>query len=155
MVKSHKLFVSAAIVAASLLAAAPAISGEGGHCDRKHHAGKMGHDGKDGFQKKLKALNLTDAQQAQVKDIMEKNKPQREAQWKEMRESRKALHEAAHGDKYDAAKVRELAAKEAQIKADMTVQRIETMHRVYSLLTPEQKQKWDAQRERRHDNEKS
>lgn len=157
MIKHHRLLaVSAALAAASLFAATPAISGDGAHCDRQHHAGKMERhgDGK-GFHAKFKELNLTDAQQAQVKEIMEKQKPQREAKWKEVRESRKALHEAARGENYDAAKVRELAGKEAQVKAEMTVMRIETMRQVYALLTPEQKQKWDAKRERRHDHEKS
>ena len=155
MVKSHRLFASAALVAASLLATVPAIANEKGSCDR-HHAGKMGaHGGKHGFHAKLKALNLTEEQQAQVKDIMEKQKPQREARWKDLRESHKALHEAARSENYDAAKVRDLANKQAQLKAEATVQRIETMRQVYALLTPEQKQKWDAQRERRHTPEKS
>ena len=154
MVRSHRFFASAALVAASLLATAPVMANEHAGCDR-HHAGKAGHHGKHGFHEKLKELNLTEAQQAQVKDIMEKQKPQREARWKEMRESHKALREASRGENYDAAKVRELANKQAQLKAEMTVQRIETMHQVYALLTPEQKQKWDAQRERRHGGEKS
>jgi protein CpxP len=154
MVRSHRLFASAALVAASLLATAPAMANEHGGCNR-HHAGKAGHGGKHDFQARLKELNLTEAQQAQVKDIMEKQKPQREARWKELRESHQALREASRGENYDAAKVRELASKQAQLKAEMTVQRIETMHQVYALLTPEQKQKWDAKRERRHDVEKS
>jgi protein CpxP len=155
MVKSHRLFASAALVAASLLATAPAFANEKGSCDRPH-AGKMGaHGGKHGFHAKLKELNLTEAQQAQVKDIMEKQKPQREARWKDLRESHKALHEAARSENYDAAKVRDLANKQAQLKAEATVQRIETMRQVYALLTPEQKQKWDAQRDSRHGAEKS
>lgn len=154
MVKRHRLFASAALVAASLIAAAPAMAEEGGRCDR-HHADKAGHHGgKHGFHEKFKELNLTDAQQAQVKAIMEKQKPQREAKWKELRESHQALRDAARGEQYDAAKVRELANRQAQIKADMTVMRIESMRQVYALLTPEQKQKWDAKRERRHDTDK-
>lgn len=155
MVRSYRLFASAALVAASLLASAPVLANEHGSCDR-HHAGKADHQGgKHAFHSGLKELNLTDAQRAQVKDIMEKQKPQREASWKELRESHKALREASRGDNYDAAKVRELATRQAQLKAEMTVQRIETMRQVYALLTPEQKQKWDAKRERRHDVEKS
>jgi protein CpxP len=155
MVKSHRLFASAALVAASLLATAPAFANEKGSCDRPH-AGKIGaHGGKHGFHAKLKELNLTEAQQAQVKDIMEKQKPQREARWKDLRESHKSLYEAARSENYDAAKVRDLANKQAQLKAEATVQRIETMREVYALLTPEQKQKWDAQRERRRAPEKS
>ena len=130
------------------------MANEHGGCDR-HHAGKAGHGGKHDFQARLKELNLTEAQQAQVKDIMEKQKPQREARWKDLRESHKALHEAARSENYDAAKVRDLANKQAQLKAEATVQRIETMRQVYALLTPEQKQKWDAQRTSRRGAEKS
>jgi protein CpxP len=155
MVKSHRMLVSVALVAASLLATAPAFSKDKEGCHR-HHAGKMGeHGGKHGFHAKLKDLNLTEAQQAQVKEIMEKQKSQGEARWKDLRETRKALHEAARGENYDAAKVRELANKQAQLQADATVQRIETMREVYSVLTLEQKQKWDAKRHARHRSEKS
>lgn len=154
MVRSHRIFASAALVAASLLVTAPVMANEHGGCDR-HHAGKAGHAGKHGFQERLKDLNLTEAQQAQVTQIMEKQKPQREARWKALRESSKALHEAARGESYDAAKVRELANQQAQLKAEMTVARIETGRQVYALLTPEQKQKWDARREHRHDAAKS
>lgn len=156
MIRGHRLLVSAALVFAALLGAGSVLADQGGHCDRQHHAGKMGRHGDGhGFQQKLKDLNLRDAQQAQVQQIMDKQQPLREAKWKEMRESRQALHEAARGDKYDSAKVRELAGKQAQLQAEMTVLRIETMHQVYALLTPEQKQKWDAKRERRHESEKS
>lgn len=155
MVRSYRLFVSVALTAASLLATVPALANEHGACNR-HHASKTGHhDGKQAFHARLKALNLTDAQQAQIKDIMERQKPQREARWKELRESHQALREAARSDSYDAARVQQLASRQAQLNAEMMVQRIETMRQVYALLTPEQKQKWDAKGEQRHDVEKS
>jgi protein CpxP len=157
MGKTHKYLVSAALITASLFAAGTAMSNEGGHCDRKHHGKMEGRHGdmQHGFHQKLKELNLTSEQQAQVKDILEKQKPQREAHWKAMRESRQALREATRSDAYDSAKVREIATKQAALHADMTVLRAETRHRIYGLLTPEQKQKWDAKRDRRHDTEKS
>jgi protein CpxP len=65
------------------------------------------------------------------------------------------LREATRSDAYDSAKVREIANKQAALHADMTVLRTETMHQIYSLLTPEQKQKWDAKRARHDDVEKS
>jgi protein CpxP len=158
MGKSHKYLVSAALITASLFAAGTAISAESGErCDKRHH-GKMGAGHGDmhhGFQQKLKALDLTAAQQEQVKAIMEKQKPLREARMKEMHESRQALREATRSDAYDSAKVREIANKQAALHADMTVLRVETMHQVYALLTPEQKQKWDAKRSRHGAVEKS
>lgn len=157
MVKRHKYLVSAALITASLFAAGTAMSDEGGHCDRKHH-GKMGGmrgDMQHGFQQKLKELDLTSEQQAQVQDILEKQKPQREAHMKAMQESHKALREATRSDAYDSAKVREIANQQAALHADMTVLRVETMRQVYGLLTPEQKQKWDAKRARHDAVEKS
>lgn len=156
MGKTHKYLASAALITASLFAAGTAMSGEGGHCDKMHH-GKMGERGDmhHGLQQKLKELNLSSEQQAQVKEIMEKQKSQREAHMKAMQESRQALREATRSDAYDSAKVREIANKQAALHADMTVLRTETMHRIYSLLTPEQKQKWDAKRSRHDAVEKS
>lgn len=156
MVMTHKYLVSAALITASLIAAGTAMSGEGGQCDRRHH-GKMGAHGdmQHGFHQKLKELNLTSEQQAQVKEILEKQKPQREAHLKAMQASRQALREATRSDAYDSAKVREIADKQAALHADMTVLRVETMRQVYGLLTPEQKQKWDARRGRHEAVEKS
>ena len=156
MGKTHKYLASAALITASLFAAGTAMSGEGGHCDKMHH-GKMGERGDmhHGLQQKLKELNLSSEQQAQVKEIMEKQKSQREAHMKAMQESRQALREATRSDAYDSAKVREIANKQAALHADMTVLCTETMHRIYSLLTPEQKQKWDAKRSRHDAVEKS
>jgi protein CpxP len=156
MGKSHKYLVSAALITASLFAAGTAMSGEGERCDSRHH-GKIGAHGDmhHGFHQKLKELNLTSEQQARVKEIMDKQKPQREAHMKAMQESRQALREATRSDAYDSAKVREIANKQAALHANMTVLRTETMHQIYSLLTPEQKQKWDAKRARHDDVEKS
>jgi len=156
MGKTHKYLVSAALITVSLFAAGTAMSGDGERCDNRHH-GKMGAHGdmQHGFQQKLKELNLTSEQQAQVKDILEKQKPQREAHMKAMQESRQALREATRSDAYDSAKVREIANKQAALHADMTVLRTETMHQIYGLLTPEQKQKWDAKRARHDAVEKS
>ena len=118
-------------------------------------SGKEYGDMHHGFQHKLKGLDLTAAQQEQVKAIMEKQKPLREARMKELHESRQALREATRSDAYDSAKVREIANRQAALHADMTVLRVETMRQVYALLTPEQKQKWDAKRSRHGAVEKS
>lgn len=158
MVKTHRLLIPAALVAVSLFAASTAaLSDEGERCHQGHHAGKTDgrHGDYHGFHDKLDKLNLTSAQQAQVKDILDKQKPQREARMKELQESRKALHEATRSASFDSAKVREIANRQAAAHAELTVLRAETRHQIYSLLTPEQKQKWDAQRPRRGDVEKS
>ena len=155
MVKRHKYLVSAALITAAMFAAGTAISAESeAHCEKGHHGKEYG-DMHHGFQHKLKGLDLTAAQQEQVKAIMEKQKPLREARMKELHESRQALREATRSDAYDSAKVREIANRQAALHADMTVLRVETMRQVYALLTPEQKQKWDAKRSRHGAVEKS
>ncbi|MDR2875929.1 MAG: Spy/CpxP family protein refolding chaperone [Methylobacillus sp.] len=150
--KRHYLLASAALAAASLLATVPAVAGDHGDWGRHSEKRCGGHDGHD-FGASFKSLKLTDAQKSQIKNIREKQKTQFEDRRKEMRETQKALMEAARADKYDAAKVRELANKQGKLIADATVQRIETMRQIHAVLTPEQKQKLEERRKRHEDDE--
>ncbi|HEY0268395.1 MAG TPA: Spy/CpxP family protein refolding chaperone, partial [Methyloradius sp.] len=74
--------------------------------------------------------------------ILEKQKPDAKAQFESLRDSFKALDDAAKADPYDAKKVQALADKQSALQARLIVQRTETKHQIYALLTPEQKQKW-------------
>ncbi|MDR2220370.1 MAG: Spy/CpxP family protein refolding chaperone [Methylobacillus sp.] len=147
--KRHYLLASAALAAASLLATAPAMAGDHGGDGRhsEHRCGGHEYRGSDD-RASFKDLKLTDEQKSQIKDIREKQKSQFEDRRKELRETKKALREAARAEKYDAAKVNELANKQAKLMADATVQRIETMRRIHDVLTPEQKQKLEDRRKR-------
>lgn len=150
MRKRDSLIISMLLAAGSVLALnAPAFANESAErCQPGQHAGDHGRGHEGFFHRRLESLGLSDEQHAQVKQIFEQQKTAREAKMKEMHESFKALREASRGDAYDAAKVREIADRQAKLRADMIVMRTDSMHQVYSLLTPEQKQKWDSGAER-------
>lgn len=120
---------------------------KGGHMERM--AWHKGH--KDGapFGHMLNRLDLNEAQQAEVKRIMEESRDAALQQRQVMRDNRKALHELATTNAYDPSRVRTLADAQAQLQADMIVARAETMHRVHQVLTPEQQAQWNTLREQR------
>jgi Spy/CpxP family protein refolding chaperone len=86
-------------------------------------------------------LDLTDAQQAQVKDIMAKEKPAMQPLMQQMAQSRKQIHELAMAGNFDEGKVRTLASQQAQTMTEMIVQRARIESEMVQILTPEQKTK--------------
>jgi Spy/CpxP family protein refolding chaperone len=86
------------------------------------------------------ALSLTDTQKQQVKDIFmaqrEKARPVRG----ELREERKAVRAAIQAGK-PAAEIEALAKHEGPALANLSAIRAEGFAKLYSVLTPEQRQK--------------
>ena len=133
-----KFWISTAIVAAlgaSLVFAQAAQHGERG--DHGFMGGRM-----------AKALNLTDAQQAQIKSIMQAEKPKMQPLMEQLRGDEQQIRDASKATPFDEAKVTSLAASEAQVRAQMTVERARMQSQIYQLLTPEQRTKADAMQER-------
>ncbi|MDQ2746471.1 MAG: Spy/CpxP family protein refolding chaperone [Acidobacteriota bacterium] len=102
----------------------------GGH----HHRGHRG-----GFGMMAEKLGLTDAQKAQVKDIMEAGK----AKTQPLREARKANRQkmdAATADgQFDEAQVTAIAQEQAMISAQMIVEKERVKAQMFQVLTAEQK----------------
>ncbi|MCB5184949.1 Spy/CpxP family protein refolding chaperone [Methylobacillus gramineus] len=149
MIRTRKLLVSSAILASSLLAmniaASHAESGDQ-KCDKyKKH---VSFDGRHGFSEgrflehKLRPLNLSTEQQAQVKQIFEKQKPVFAEKRQAIHDAYKALAAASSSERYDEKNVQQLASQQANIQADLIVLRTSTLHEVYKVLTPEQQKKW-------------
>ena len=104
--------------------AAPAWSGH-------RHGDHMGY--------MFKALNLTDAQKAQVKSIMQANRATNRPLMQQMAQSRLAMLTATSNGAFDQAKVTALANQQAQLMAQMMVQKQSIQHQIYTqVLTPEQ-----------------
>ena len=86
-------------------------------------------------------LDLTDAQQAQVKEIMAKEKAfvstVDAANGAEPAADAATDHE--HG--FDEAKARELATQQTQTVTELTVQRARVQSELFQILTPDQKTK--------------
>ena len=86
-------------------------------------------------------LDLTDAQQAQIKDIMEKEKPAMKPLMDQMFQGHKAMDDLVAVGAFDEAKVRLLAAQQAQAFQEMTVQKARIDSELMQVLTADQKAK--------------
>ncbi|HKS27177.1 MAG TPA: Spy/CpxP family protein refolding chaperone [Pyrinomonadaceae bacterium] len=94
-------------------------------------------------------LNLTDAQQAEIKAFMSSSRATLETLRRKMDEERRQLDEATAGGQFDEAQVRALAAQQAQTFAELVVEHKRMEAKLYSLLTPEQRARFDQMRQRR------
>ena len=87
-------------------------------------------------------LNLTDAQKAQVKTIVQANHAGMKTVMQQMAQNRAALLAATANGAYDAAKIQTLANQQAQLTAAMIMNREALQHQIYTqVLTPEQQAK--------------
>ena len=103
-----------------------------------HGMGGPGH----GMGFMARELNLTDAQKAQVKTIMQANHANMKPVMQQLEQNRQALLAATANGAYDPAKIQLLANQKAQLEAAMTVQHEALQHQIYTqVLTPEQQAK--------------
>src|SRR5215469_8165803 len=102
------------------------------------------HSGGDfGFRRMLgfytKNLDLTDTQQAQLKDIMTKEKPTIQPLMQQMASSRQQLRQLENSGTFDETKVRGIATQQAQTMIELIVQRERIQSEMMHVLTPDQK----------------
>jgi periplasmic protein CpxP/Spy len=96
-------------------------------------------------------LDLSDAQRAQIKQIMEKEKPALEPLFKQEMEGHKQMMQLVQSG-FDEAKAQAIATQGAQIHAQLEVQHARIASEAYQVLTAEQKTKlaqFMAKREQR------
>jgi len=132
--KSTFAKASVALLALTLLAAA-ALSETQQH-RHWHRGGMWAGLGFYGHQ-----LGLSDAQKAQVKDIMTKERPTLRPLFQQLAQSRMQLQQYQASGNFDEAQVRAMAAQQAQVMTELTVQRARIQSEVIKVLTPEQKTK--------------
>jgi Spy/CpxP family protein refolding chaperone len=87
-----------------------------------------------------KELNLTDAQQTQIKGILAAEKSKTQPLMKQLRDNRIAASNNFTGN-FDEAQVRAQANQQAQIMSDLMVERARAKSQIYAVLTPEQQAK--------------
>lgn len=92
-------------------------------------------------------LDLTTEQKKQLEDLAEAKWQSRQEMRAEMKASRDALREYKQGKEYNADEFRALAQKNADLKAEMMVQRAEGKRQILAVLTPEQQKKAESLRE--------
>lgn len=97
-------------------------------------------------------LDLTDAQQAQIKQIISKEKPALEPLFKQEMQSREQMMQLIQSGNFDEAKAQGIANQGAQVHAQLEVQHARIASEAYQVLTAEQKTKlaqFIAKREQR------
>ena len=86
-------------------------------------------------------LELTDAQRAQIKQIMSQARPAMKPLMQQMAQGRQQLLQLELSGTFDEAAARTLANQQTQTMADMIVQRAKVESQVIAVLTPDQKTK--------------
>jgi Spy/CpxP family protein refolding chaperone len=87
-----------------------------------------------------KQLNLTEAQQTQIKGIMADEKTKIKPMMQQLRQNQKAEDANVNGS-FDENQARTFASKQAQLMTDLIVEKERMRSQVYAVLTPEQRQK--------------
>lgn len=93
-------------------------------------------------------LNLTDAQKAQIKTMMQSQRTTLRPLMQQMGQNRLAMLNATAGGQFDQAKVQSIANQQAQIMAQLAVQKASLRSQIYNqVLTSDQKTKADQLRQ--------
>jgi protein CpxP len=105
----------------------------------------------------LHGLDLTDAQKAQMKQIMTAGKPNIKPLMQQEMQNHQQMTALVRSGSFEESKAQAIATQEAQIHTQIAVERAKIDAQVYQLLTPEQKTKlaereakraqWKQQRE--------
>jgi protein CpxP len=100
-------------------------------------------------------LDLTDAQQTQIKAIMTKEKPTIEPLMQQLGQTHTQMRQLEEAATFDEAKVRTLASQQAQTMVDLAVEKSRMKNEMFQLLTADQKaklQKLEARHQQRFAN---
>jgi protein CpxP len=95
----------------------------------------------------LRDLDLTDAQQTQMKSIMEANRANMHSLMLQMEQNRLATLQATANGTYNQAALQTLTNQQAQLQAQMNMQHQALEHQIYTqVLTPEQQAQFNQHR---------
>ena len=128
-----KFFIVTAILLAVAAGLTASVSAQGKGRGFGHKHGWM-------LQRMTKSLNLTDAQQTQIKSIMADSRTRTKPLMQQLRQNEQAQNANINGN-FDEAAARAFADKQAQIMSNLIVEKQRTKSQIYSVLTPDQRQK--------------
>ena len=136
--KSHrmKLFIAAV---ALLLVGAVAIAQTVRRATYRHGGGMFGEHTLEFYAHRL---DLTDAQQSQLKDIMAKEKPALEPMLLQLAQTRHQMRQLEEGENFNEEQVRTLAAQQSQTLTELIVQKARIESEMLQILNPDQKTKF-------------
>jgi Spy/CpxP family protein refolding chaperone len=128
-----KFFIVTAILLAVAAGLATSVFAQGpGHGFGHKHGGMLRH--------MTQQLNLTEAQQTQIKTIMADSRTRTKPLMQQLRQNRQAADTNMNGT-FDEAQARTFANKQSQIMSNLIVEKQRTKSQIYSVLTPDQRQK--------------
>jgi Spy/CpxP family protein refolding chaperone len=96
----------------------------------------------------LRAVDLTEAQQTQVRQLMDQHREATQAVREKAMAAHEALRTAIEADTIDEALIRQRSAEAAAIDADLAVSQAHLRQSILQLLTDEQRQKLREARSR-------
>ncbi|TOD63843.1 CpxP family protein [Vibrio parahaemolyticus] len=140
--KSVKIFVLAAIVLPLTFGTAGALAFGGQHYHNgPHDECGMGMGMDRGV---MRHLNLTQAQQEQLRSLRDTNRAEMRSKYAEHHQARRAEHHAKMqslllADTFDEAQATALAKEMVDLHTEYRVRMLERKHQMLSVLTPEQK----------------
>jgi periplasmic protein CpxP/Spy len=149
--KSVKTIVAALFATSAVLVTAHvAAQQEGGQPGRPHGHGRM-HRGFDDLGLPFRQLDLTEAQQQEIRTIHEQNREAGRAVREKLTAARRALHEATLAESIDESAIRAAAGELANAEADAAISRARVHAQVWKVLTPEQQEKAKSLRSERRE----
>jgi periplasmic protein CpxP/Spy len=86
-------------------------------------------------------LDLTDAQQTQIKDILAKEKPTVDPLMQQLVQGYQQMQQFEQAGAFDEAKVRAIANQQSQTMTELMVQKTRIKSELMAVLTPDQKDK--------------
>lgn len=93
-------------------------------------------------------LDLTDAQQAQIKQMWQDEQPAVRPLLQQLAETHKQMVAATGGGKFDQAQVQTIANQQAQTIAQLIVEKQKLQSKVYTVLNADQKAKFERLQQR-------
>ena len=130
-----KKYLAVSLMALLLCGGALVVNAQGPEGGPHKGWGGPGH----GMGMALHELNLTDAQKAQVKEIMQANHANMKPLFTQMMQNRAALLAATANGQYEESKIQALALQAGQLHAAMIANHEKVAHQIYTqVLTPDQ-----------------
>lgn len=131
------------MIAVSAMALAIPMSAYAGHHDEggKKSPSEMSHHHKHAGMGMLKQLDLTAEQQAQVEQIMQKQRTEMKAAMKDRRAHRDEMKSLVEQDTFDASKAERLIKQQQDQERKAKLAMLRSQHEIYKVLTPEQREK--------------
>jgi protein CpxP len=142
-------FKMLAVALALLLMAAFAVSQEGGMAMGPGHGHHGGFGGGHELAFFSKALDLTDAQQTQIKQIFANEKPTLHPLMMQEGQAHQQMMQLVTSGKFDETQAQAIISQEAQTHSQIEMEHARMMSQAYQILTPDQKTKF-AQLQAKH-----